>query len=196
MNTVACQLFPDSIFLTDFQQLFLGNLLIFRNQQLLGFFPISFHHLNILNLIARQKGIGSWYENWFDVLSSWVEKLHGYSFVHYLGLAVFILGFQSIIAWIEGAIPLERFLPTHLMLAGAIPFILRIIPFFNQRVARALDVYSSISILDEKQHHDLKRGLKTMPAWGSFIATSLVMGFALLVEIFGSGPYQAQALDG
>jgi len=134
--------------------------------------------------------------SWINLFFFWIQNLPGNSYLYYFVLAVLLLGIQTLPAWIEGASVWGSFLPAHLFLSVAVPFILAVIPFFDQKAIKAFEKILLISNLDENERSDFQHKLSVLPALPAFLTSLSCLGLVILLELIGSGPYRIRALDG
>ena len=87
--------------------------------------------------------------SYINSLNKWIEKLPGQSWAYYVGFGMILIALQSVITWIEGAMPLGSFLPVQIFLSAAIAFIIAIIPFFDNRALSALDSIKPALMIEE-----------------------------------------------
>lgn len=132
--------------------------------------------------------------SWINRITNWIEELPGRSLTYYLGFGVILLVIQTSVLWIEGAALIGIFLPPHLFFSAAIPFILGIIPYFDERAIKAFESLRPYLKVDEAEHQTLIFQLTTLPRIKTIIWQVAVIGAALLIESFGQGAYQLEVL--
>ena len=134
--------------------------------------------------------------SWVDVLSAWIEGLPGHRSLYYVLLGLIIQAIQTGLYWFEDPTQTGTFLPGQLFLSAAISFILAVIPVFDDQILSALKKYTPITTLNPEQQKKVEYQLSTMPAFKTIMASLLLLGIFLLLEMIGSGPYRIEALEG
>ena len=129
-----------------------------------------------------EKKAASYRPSWVDVLSGWISGLPGHRSLYYILLGLIILVIQTGFYWYEDSALTGDFVPGHLFLSAAIPFILAIIPAFDKWALSALKKYLPISTLEQDERNDIEYQLSTMPALKTILASLFLVGIFLLLE--------------
>jgi hypothetical protein len=143
---------------------------------------------------GNERGASPYAPSWVDRFTAWVARLPGPSWSFYLGLGLVLLFVQAIVLWVEGAFPVGRVDPAHAFLAAAIPLLLGLIHFLDDRAGTVLAGMRPALKTTEKEHADLSYRLTTLPAVPTLLAGLAALGCAFMLEIPG-GPYRLEALD-
>ena len=143
-----------------------------------------------------EKKAAAYRPSWVDALSAWIEGLPGHRSLYYVLLGLIILTVQTGFYWLEDPTQTGNFLPGHLFLSAAISFILAVIPAFDKQILSALEKYTPITTLNPEERKEVEYQLSTMPAFKTLLASLLLLGMFLLLEMIGSGPYRIEALEG
>lgn len=134
--------------------------------------------------------------SYINRLTKWIEGLPGSSWGYYSGFAIFLLSVLTAPSWVEGAIPIGTFLPEHIFLSTAIPFIIAIIPYFDERALKALEIIKPVLNIDEEKTKDFTYKLTHLPAYKSVFASIVAIIFMHYFEFITGEAYQNTALVG
>ena len=134
--------------------------------------------------------------SWINHLNQWIKALSGPSWGYYIGLGILLIVAQYIVFWIDGALPTGTFHPVNLFLTAAIPFIIGIIAYFDERARSALESIGPSLTIDENGRTRLAYQLTHLPALNSILASILALIFLFATEFMGGGAYHIEAFSG
>jgi len=134
--------------------------------------------------------------SWIDHFTNRIDVIPGPSWAYYSGLGVLLLCIQSATFWIEGALPMCTFLPASIFLSAAIPFIIVILPYFNDKALTAIEIIKPLLTIEEDEYETLAYQLQNLPALKSILASVLLIIFVFLMELIGGGTYYFEDLLG
>jgi hypothetical protein len=134
--------------------------------------------------------------SWLNYLTKRIEQLPGPSWKYYSGFGLILLVFETTVLWIEKAAPLGTFLRIHIFLAIAIPFIARIISYFDERAKSSLETIKPALIINDDKYQELEYQLINLPAFPSILASILALIYVFTTESIGGGAYQVPDLVG
>jgi hypothetical protein len=132
--------------------------------------------------------------SWIDRFNAWVGRLPGPSWSYYLGLGLVLLFVQAIVLWIEGAFPIGTVHPVHGFLAVAIPYLLALFHYLDERSGAALATLRPALKASEEEYQKMHYQLTTLPAGSTLLASLAVLTIVFLTELTGE-PYRLEALD-
>jgi hypothetical protein len=143
---------------------------------------------------GRESSQKTYTPSWADRLTAWIALRPGPSWLYYLGIGFVLFMVQSVVVWIEGAIPIGTFLLPHGYLAGAMAFLLALLYYLDEWTGSALATMRPALETSEEKYHSLQYRLTTIPA-----RATLLVGIAVPTYIFLSEaivePYHLAALD-
>lgn len=126
--------------------------------------------------------------SWLDYLLRRIDQLPGSGWWIHLILGLLLLLLLSIGLWLEGVVPLGKFLLTHIFLSGTISFFLATTASLNKRALSALDEMRPVLTLEEKQLHLMRQKLTKMPAFPALLSSLFLLGFVFITEAIGGKP--------
>jgi hypothetical protein len=123
--------------------------------------------------------------SWIDRFSAWVDRLPGQRGWYYFGIGLILFLIQTVVAWIEGALPVGTFLLVHGLHAGATAYVLALVPFLDRRASRAFASLRPALKADEQQVAGLHDELTTLPALPTLLFSLIIVAGALLLQLRG-----------
>jgi hypothetical protein len=132
--------------------------------------------------------------SWVDSLTNWVDRLPGPSWAYYLGLYLVLFLLQVMALWIEGLFPSGGIDPAHIFLAGAIPYMLALIYYFDQRASTALASMRPAMTTSDKEFEELDYRLTTLPARATILAGLVGLSCIFLLESISGEPYYLETV--
>lgn len=133
--------------------------------------------------------------SWVDWLTEWVRQRPKAGWLYYALLAAPLLILQTAVAWIEGAVPFGSFLPVQIFMSLVFAIFPGLIHYIDDRARSSLVSLRPALMTNEDGYLQLQRLLTSLPSGRTLLAGLLSIGFALLLEMIGSGPYQLEVLD-
>lgn len=134
--------------------------------------------------------------SWMDHLTTRIRKLPGTAWQYYLGLGLLLMLGQALVLWVESGEIKTKLHPVQIFLSGAIPYILAIIAFFDDRALSALETIKSALKVDESHVNRLAFQLSNLPAAPTLFASILALGLVFVTEQMSGGAYEIQTLAG
>lgn len=133
--------------------------------------------------------------SWVDLLTAWVGRLPGPSWLYYFGLGLVLFALLAAVAWLERLLPVGTILPIHVFLAAVIPFFLALFYYLDKRAGTALAMLRPALAVDEEEYGALAYQLTTLPARPTFLASLAILAITLLTERV-TEPYLPAILHG
>lgn len=133
-------------------------------------------------------------QSWVDSLTNWVDGLPGPSWAYYFGLSLVLFFLQVITLWIDGLFPSGGIDPAHIFLAGAIPYMLALIYFFDQRASVALAKMRPAMVVIDEEYEVLEYQLTSLPTNATILAGLVGLSCVFLLETIGGEPYYIEAV--
>ena len=145
----------------------------------------------------RPKNTAGLYKlSWIDHLTSRIRKLPGSIWQYYFGLGLLLLLGQALVLWVESGEVIANLHPVQIFLSGAIPYILAIISYFDDRALSALETIKSALKVDESHVNRLAFQLSNLPALSSVLASILALALVFVTEQMSGGAYKIEPLAG
>ena len=139
---------------------------------------------------SKQKNMEQAYTpSWIDRLTAWVEHLPGPSWSYYLGLSIILLLVQSVILWVEGAIPIGTFNPAQVFISGVLAFFLVLFYYLDEQAATAVEILRPALTIGEERYQEMGFRLTTLPSWPTLFASLTMLAIALLSELINETYY-------
>ncbi len=132
--------------------------------------------------------------SWVDHFTAWVDRLPGPSWLYYVGLGLVLLLVQIILLWIEGAYPVGTFFPAQAYTAGAVAYVLALLPYLDNRADSALTTLRPALKVSEEEYSQLRYQLTTLPARPTVLASLVAVTFIVLTEQLWGSPTGYEAL--
>jgi hypothetical protein len=133
--------------------------------------------------------------SWIDRFTAWIQRLPGSRLGYYSGFVGIIFLVQVILLWLEGADVIGALHPVQIFLSIAIPFILAVIPYFNDRALSALETIMPALSATEEQFQNLTYRISNLPAVPTIVVSVLALLYVFIAEFIGGGTYQIYALE-
>lgn len=133
--------------------------------------------------------------SWIDRLTDWIQRLPGASWGYYLGLGLFFLVGQIFVLWVEGGEITVDLHQVPIFLSVAIPFLLAVIPYFNERALSSLETIKPALSVTEDQYQSFSYRLSNLPAVTTVLVNILFLLYVFTSEMIGGGAYQIYELE-
>ena len=134
--------------------------------------------------------------SWMDHLTIGIRKLPGAAWRYYLGFGLFLMLGQVLVLWVESGEIITNLHPVQIFLSMAIPYILAIISYFDDRALSALETIKSALKVDESHFKRLAFQLSNLPAFSAILAGILALGLVFVTEAMSGDAYKLQTLAG